>query len=278
VEYRRSRKTIRGPLRSPLGPLIVTLVIVAAGLQPALALPYASFEPSQTLTVPLEEFELSLRVDASGDSIAGTELYLSFDSEMLELVEATEGTLYAQSGVMTWFGAEYDTSSGCWHCYDTLIGAGSYIEGPGEIMHFRFKALNECGSAVIHLESLGFTDVHRDPLPLAGYEDAVVYVACSGAAGIPVAPVSIGPAAPNPFVSETEFPVVVPRAAARAAVHIYDVRGRLVRTLRCPGGALSGAVRWDGCTNDGRPVAAGAYFAEVRSGGSCDRTKVLRIR
>jgi hypothetical protein len=258
--------------------VIVAVLIVAGGMQPALALPYAFFEPDQTLTVPLEEFELSLRVDASGDSIAGTELYLSFDSEMLELVEATEGSLYAESGVMTWFGAEYDTSSGCWHCYDTLIMAGSYIEGPGEIMHFRFRALNECGSAVIHLTSLGFTDVHRDPLPPAGYEDAVAYVACSGAAGIPVAPVSIGPAAPNPFVSGTEFPVSVPRAAAGAAVRIYDARGRLVRSLPVSGSGLNGAVRWDGRSSDGRPVAAGAYFAEVRSGGSCDRTKVLRIR
>ncbi|MBD3366839.1 MAG: T9SS type A sorting domain-containing protein [Candidatus Eisenbacteria bacterium] len=278
MKHRYCRMFTRGTHGPLFAAIVVATVLLAVLFQPALASPYVVFDPAETLVLPQEEFELSLRVTDCGDSIAGTELYLSFDSEKLELVEATEGTLYAQSGVMTWFGAEYDTASGCWHCYDTLIGAGSYIEGPGELMHFRFRALNECGSTTVHLQSIGFTDVHRDPLPPAGWDDAVVHVACSGAVGVPVAPVSLGPAAPNPFVHHTEIPFTVPRAGTAARVRICDVRGRVVRTLTCGRGTRDGTLRWDGTDHAGRAVSAGVYFVELEAGGEQARTRILRIR
>jgi hypothetical protein len=56
--------------------------------------------------------------------------------------------------------------------------------------------------------------------------------------------------------------------ADRVTVKIYDVSGRLVRTLAdgqlFKAGKADPALTWDGLDNGGRPVARGAYFAHVR--------------
>ena len=244
--------------------------------QPSYALPYAFFEPAETLVLPTDEFELSFRVGDCGDSIASFQLYLSFDTELLELVEATEGSLYAESGEMTFF-IEEEKGIGFYHFFDTLMGAGTCVLPPGELLHLRFRALDACGSSAVHIDTLRFTDVRRDPLPPAGYEDATVHVACSGAAGIPMAAVSLGPAAPNPFIASTEIPLSVPRGTADITLHVYDVRGRLVRSLN-PNGGQGGAAVWDGRSDDGRDAPAGAYFLELRAGEGRARAKVLKLR
>ncbi|MGH8897361.1 MAG: FlgD immunoglobulin-like domain containing protein, partial [Egibacteraceae bacterium] len=53
--------------------------------------------------------------------------------------------------------------------------------------------------------------------------------------------------------------------ADRVQVKIFDVSGRLVRTLAdrmFEAGEHS--LRWDGSDNDGRPVARGVYFTQVK--------------
>ena len=54
----------------------------------------------------------------------------------------------------------------------------------------------------------------------------------------------------------------------RVTVKIYDVRGRLVRTLangqRFAAGRVDPALTWDGLDDGGRAVARGVYFANVR--------------
>jgi flagellar hook assembly protein FlgD len=59
-------------------------------------------------------------------------------------------------------------------------------------------------------------------------------------------------------------------------VGIYDVAGRLVRTLRA-GGLQGGRYEfaWDGRSEAGRPVAAGAYVARARDGGGTTLRVVL---
>ena len=56
--------------------------------------------------------------------------------------------------------------------------------------------------------------------------------------------------------------------ADRVTVKIYDVSGRLVRTLAdgqmFKAGKVDPALTWDGLDNAGRRVARGAYFVGVR--------------
>lgn len=85
------------------------------------------------------------------------------------------------------------------------------------------------------------------------------------------------PNVPNPFNPETVIPFEVP-APVRVSVRVFDVRGRLVRTLhdgRVPAGA--GSVRWDGRDGRGQPVASGVYFVRMTARGFSATRKVTLI-
>ncbi len=74
---------------------------------------------------------------------------------------------------------------------------------------------------------------------------------------------------PNPFASRLHLSAA-PGALGR--VEIYDVQGRLVRTLR-PAGAADAA--WDGTGDDGRRLPPGAYFLRAPSAGRAVRVVLL---
>jgi len=82
---------------------------------------------------------------------------------------------------------------------------------------------------------------------------------------VPVA-FAVGQNYPNPFNPITSIEFAIP-AAARTTVVVYDVRGRMVKTL--VDGDLPAAthgVQWRGDDAFGRPAAAGVYFYRVTSG------------
>jgi hypothetical protein len=74
--------------------------------------------------------------------------------------------------------------------------------------------------------------------------------------------------APNPFGRLTSIAYALP-ARARAALQIYDLQGRVARTL-FNGEAAAGEhrVTWDGRDDQGARVGPGVYFARLSSGGS----------
>jgi YVTN family beta-propeller protein len=72
--------------------------------------------------------------------------------------------------------------------------------------------------------------------------------------------------APNPFNPSTAIGYEV-GAAGRVKLHVFDVSGRLVRTLvdrEMPAG--SHLVRWDGRDDQGRALGSGRYFYRLRTG------------
>ncbi|MBK7669822.1 MAG: carboxypeptidase regulatory-like domain-containing protein [bacterium] len=84
--------------------------------------------------------------------------------------------------------------------------------------------------------------------------------------GLPTRTLTLTQNAPNPFNPRTKISFVLP-AAGEATLCVYDVDGRLVRTL------LSGhqeagerTVTWDGDDDRGGRVASGLYFCLLRSG------------
>jgi hypothetical protein len=74
--------------------------------------------------------------------------------------------------------------------------------------------------------------------------------------------------APNPFNPRTMISFVVPNGAAdRVTLEIYDLGGRLVKSLvdqHLPPGPQN--ADWDGRDNDHRPLASGVYYARLRCG------------
>ena len=86
------------------------------------------------------------------------------------------------------------------------------------------------------------------------------------------------PAYPNPFRAETRLTFTVP-GDGRAALSIYDVRGRRVAKLldedMPPGGR---SLSWNGTDVSGHAMASGTYFAKLSAGGKSQVRKVLLTR
>lgn len=84
---------------------------------------------------------------------------------------------------------------------------------------------------------------------------------------------------PNPFSSGTALSFSVPDPGSRVRIAVYDVSGRLVRSLLDTwllGGAHTAA--WDGRTADGAEVASGVYFIRVAIGEHKATRKAVLLR
>jgi SnoaL-like domain/FlgD Ig-like domain len=84
---------------------------------------------------------------------------------------------------------------------------------------------------------------------------------------------------PNPFNPVTKIAFDVPRGGANVALRIYDVSGRLVRTL-VDGYEPSGTrtASWYGRDDQGRPVPSGAYYYQLTAPSISERRKMLLLK
>jgi flagellar hook assembly protein FlgD len=68
---------------------------------------------------------------------------------------------------------------------------------------------------------------------------------------------------PNPFNPATTVTFALPEAG-RARLAVYDLRGRLVRTLADESFSVGPQqVPWDGRDDQGNPLASGVYFGKL---------------
>ncbi len=88
----------------------------------------------------------------------------------------------------------------------------------------------------------------------------------------------LNPVQPNPVRGEARLAFSL-AAGGPATLRVYDLAGRLVRTLledERPAGP--GVLIWDGRDGDGREAAAGVYFARLESRGRVMSQKLLMVR
>ena len=85
--------------------------------------------------------------------------------------------------------------------------------------------------------------------------------------------------APNPFRRSTEIVFTVP-AARPITLGIYDLSGRLVRTLLDEEAREVGErrMRWDGIGANGQPLAAGIYLCRLTVGVQILERKLHLLR
>jgi hypothetical protein len=84
---------------------------------------------------------------------------------------------------------------------------------------------------------------------------------------------------PNPFNPVTRIVYTVPKAG-HLSLKVFDIRGRLVRTLvddRVEAGADQIAT-WDGRNDAGAAVSSGVYFYEARTGGEVKVGKMALVK
>src|SRR6185295_1713690 len=94
----------------------------------------------------------------------------------------------------------------------------------------------------------------------------------------PVAAPVLLRARPNPFTARTEIAFVLP-AEARAELNVYDVHGRLVRSLvQGPVPAGTNRISWDGTDGRGKAARSGIYFAKLRVGEMSRTERIMLLR
>jgi C1A family cysteine protease len=94
----------------------------------------------------------------------------------------------------------------------------------------------------------------------------------------PVAALAIYPIMPNPFTENAKI-MFRARTGGPASAFIYDVAGRIVRTLplrHCDEG--DNTLTWDGLNNHGQRVASGVYLVHVEAAGAKATEKMVLIR
>jgi hypothetical protein len=90
--------------------------------------------------------------------------------------------------------------------------------------------------------------------------------------------VTLLPAEPNPFGSETRISMVLSDAAP-VTLTIYDLLGRHIATLTDGVRAAGGhSITWEGLDEEGQAVSPGIYILSLRSGESIHTGKIVLIR
>jgi hypothetical protein len=107
-----------------------------------------------------------------------------------------------------------------------------------------------------------------------------IVVTYSGATGVGDTPgmVTLNQNYPNPFNPSTTIPFYLPQSGATSLI-VYDVRGRLVRTLIddvLPAGPRN--LEWDGRNNQGQRVASGVYLYRLTFGDFVQTKKMTLLK
>lgn len=84
---------------------------------------------------------------------------------------------------------------------------------------------------------------------------------------------------PNPFTDETRFRITLP-LAKHISAKVYDLQGRLVRTLVDDELFEAGPheVIWDGSTSDGSAAASGVYLMRLQYGNFSQSATTVLVR
>ena len=88
----------------------------------------------------------------------------------------------------------------------------------------------------------------------------------------------LGPISPNPFAEDAVITYSAP-ASASLSIGIYDVNGRLIRTMHS--GHVSAGTHqatWDGRDDTGDRVARGVYFCRMNAGEFSATEKVVLLK
>jgi nitrous oxidase accessory protein NosD len=217
--------------------------------------------------------ELVARLILEGNTMAvkGIHSVVTFDESHLDLVEVTEGALLSDQVDPVFF-KDLETESG--RVVDmAVLGVDKAFRSSGEVAVLKFR-VHRVGSLPV-LEETKLRDIHNRPV--GGSELARQLLPAEEEEALPTDLRFLG-ARPNPFSGTTMLVFELP-SAAPVKLRIYDVRGRLVRTLM-DGYASPGRhnVVWDGYRNDGRKAGVGVYLYTFRATDQKAEGKIYHIK
>jgi photosystem II stability/assembly factor-like uncharacterized protein len=135
-------------------------------------------------------------------------------------------------------------------------------------------------------DSLGNLNVHSlrltsDNKLLAGTNDGIyVYDFSVGIDDNPIllpSQIALMQNYPNPFNGRTRISFES-SANGKAILAIYDLAGRLVKTLYDGNAFGNISLIWDGCDNSGQPVSTGVYFYQLKTSAGTETCKMEYLK
>ncbi len=152
---------------------------------------------------------------------------------------------------------------------------GTMLAGAGvELIHTQMElSADQIQYVQSVMEQMELTNEQAAAFEVALFGDG------SGKSSLPKA-FSLGQNAPNPFNPSTTIKFAVPEGKAGVVtLKVYDVRGRLVRSL-VDDAKESGnyTVFWDGTNQNGQQVSSGVYFYRMVTGEFTQTRKMVMLK
>ncbi len=224
--------------------------------------PFLPDEATKALSLELAELgsadgvlEVALRLEGNASEVKGLSTVLSYDATDLEFVSArlSDDMSSPLAPVFFWHGSDDESVQ-----VDlAVLGTDVTVGGSGEVAVMTFRALSD--EYALEFESATVRSGDNEDL-VAGFEGI------ESKPEVPAAFRLVGNL-PNPFNPVTKIAYEMPREAD-VAIRIYDVSGRLVRTLvdqRIEPGRHEAV--WNGRNDTGEPVGSGVYFCTMDAEG-----------
>lgn len=151
------------------------------------------------------------------------------------------------------------------------------VAGAAALVRSRFPGLS-ARQVAQQLVLTGDARAYDNPIgPRLNIERALASPLDAAPAAAPAA-LAFAPPAPNPAAGPVRFAFALP-AATHARLEVVDAQGRLAAVvLDRDLGAGARSAAWDGRDRDGRPVAAGLYFAVLRAGAASAVRRLAIVR
>jgi hypothetical protein len=213
-----------------------------------------------------DDIAIALRLEGNVSEVKGLSAVIGYDTSELEFVSArlTDDMLSPLGNVFFWHG-EFD---GRVKVDMAVLGTGVSIGGSGEVAVLTFRPLSDSYS--LEVESARLRDVSNGALDARLGDFA-------SEAGTPLVFRLVGNT-PNPFNPVTKVAYHVPRES-EVTIRVYDVSGRLVRTL------VEGVVEpgrhvavWDGLNEGGAATGSGVYFCTMEAPDFHESTKMTLLK
>jgi hypothetical protein len=209
--------------------------------------------------------EVAVRMAADG-RVQGVSIPLQWDADVVEPVGVRPGELISRQGGL---GMVLSPEPGVVDA--ALMGVGDRgLSGEGVLAHVSFR-VKGAGDPQIAVGEVTARDAQNQQVVISG---------TSGGATPGAVPTvsALAPNVPNPFNPSTEVRFRV-ASEGPVKVQIYNLRGRLVRTLveetRAAG---EHAVTWNGTDDAGRSVASGSYVVRMIAPDRTDSRHITLVK
>jgi hypothetical protein len=212
------------------------------------------------------DLEVALHLRGNNDLVKGLSAVVGYDATELEFVNARLSDRLAADPTpeFLWYGSDGSSVQ-----VDlAVLGTEMTIEGSGDVAYLTFRPMSD-----------GYTLVVEDA-ELRGADNEALDADIEGVESKPELPTvfRLAENVPNPFNPVTSIRFDVPRESA-VTIRIYDVAGRLVRTL------VDGMINpgrhseaWDGRDDHGEDVGSGVYFCTMEAPEFHGSRKMLLLK